>query len=81
MSRLTDLIEPLTERSPSEKLRAALDLHVTGVEMMRCRLRREDPGADDATLEQRVTAWLQSKPMPGVGTWGRSVPLPPWPLP
>lgn len=33
-----------------------------GVDLMRERLRREHPSADDGTLEQLLTTWLHTRP-------------------
>lgn len=54
--------------TPAEAARAAArfleacDLHDAGVEMMRERLRREDPGASRRVIEARLTAWLRTRP-------------------
>ena len=44
------------------KLRVAFDLHAAGVSMMRARLRRLHPGADDAEIDRRLQAWLHDRP-------------------
>ena len=44
------------------KLRLALDLFGSGVALMRCKLRRERPDADEAEIEQALTAWLRTRP-------------------
>jgi hypothetical protein len=44
------------------RLRVALELFETGVEMMRQKLRREHPDAVDHEIEARVAAWLRERP-------------------
>jgi len=44
------------------RLRMALELFETGVEMMRQKLRRDHPGLADHEIEARVRAWLQERP-------------------
>jgi len=44
------------------RLRIALELFETGVEMMRQKLRRDHPGLADHEIEARVRAWLQERP-------------------
>lgn len=48
--------------TPAEKLRAALELHEVGVELMRQNLRRRHPHASDETIEQLLTDWLRTRP-------------------
>lgn len=48
--------------TPAEKLRAALELHEVGVELMRQNLRRGHPDASDETIEQLLTDWLRTRP-------------------
>jgi hypothetical protein len=45
-----------------EKLRLTFDLHEAGVQMMRQNLRRRLPGAQDAEIEARLSAWLHERP-------------------
>jgi hypothetical protein len=47
---------------PAARLRAALELFEVGESMMRCRLRRERPDADEAEIRAEVLAWLQRRP-------------------
>lgn len=54
----------------ARRLRIALDLHAAGVSLMRARLRREHPEADDTELRQRLNAWLQTRPG---ARWGDAV--------
>jgi Rv0078B-related antitoxin len=44
------------------RLRTALDLFETGVEMMRQKLRRDHPGLADHEIEAQVRAWLREGP-------------------
>ena len=44
------------------KLRFAFDLVETGVEMMRCNLRRAHPTADEARIQELVNEWLLQRP-------------------
>ncbi len=46
----------------AERLQLALDMHETGVELMRARLRREHPDADEAALDAMLTRWLRQRP-------------------
>lgn len=48
--------------TPAEKLRAALELHEVGVELMRQNLRRRHPDASDGTIEQLLADWLRTRP-------------------
>ncbi len=62
---------------PARRLRVALELHDLGVSMMAQRLRREDPGADEAEIRERVTRWLHTRPGAELGDGvGRPVPWP-----
>jgi hypothetical protein len=44
------------------RLLAALDLHETGVEIMRQNLRRRDPSASDHDIDAQLRAWLSHRP-------------------
>lgn len=44
------------------RLLAALDLHETGVEIMRQNLRRRDPAASDHDIDAQLQAWLLHRP-------------------
>jgi hypothetical protein len=48
--------------TPAEKLRAALELHEVGVELMGQNLRRRHPDASDETIEQLLTDWVRTRP-------------------
>jgi Rv0078B-related antitoxin len=59
------------------RLRAALEMFETGVQMMRQNLRRDHPTLSDAEIEARVTAWLRERPGAEFGdAVGRRVPWP-----
>jgi hypothetical protein len=59
------------------RLRAALEMFETGVQMMRQNLRRDYPTLSDAEIEARVTAWLRERPGAEFGdAVGRRVPWP-----
>jgi len=46
----------------AERMRQAFDLHDAGVSMMRAKLRRDHPDADDAEIDDRLRAWLHTRP-------------------
>lgn len=56
--------EPSSEQREQElakaaaRFRAALEMHTTGVRMMRLKLKREHPDASDAELSSKLRAWL-----------------------
>jgi hypothetical protein len=50
------------QEAVARRLRLALDLFAAGEAMMRQRLRRLHPDLDDAAIERRLIAWLQSRP-------------------
>ncbi len=43
-------------------MRTAFDLFEAGVRLMRCRIRREHPDADDAEVTAKLTEWLHHRP-------------------
>ncbi len=45
-----------------QRLNLAFDLFEFGTEMMRQKLRRENPDAGEEELETRYLAWLQERP-------------------
>jgi len=53
---------PTANEKAAARLRTALELFETGVEMMRKKLRRDHPGLADHEIEARVRAWLQDRP-------------------
>ncbi|MBI4612040.1 MAG: hypothetical protein HY720_00355 [Planctomycetes bacterium] len=62
----------------AERLRLALDLFDSGVAIMRQKLRRELPEADEAEIEKRLGAWLQERPGAEHGdSVGRPISWPP----
>jgi hypothetical protein len=52
----------MSDMSPAEKLRAALELHEAGVALMRQNLRRRNPDASAADVEELLSAWLRTRP-------------------
>ena len=63
----------------ARRLRTALDLLEFGAEMMRQRLHRENPGAQEEEVGRRLAAWLQTRPGAEDGdAEGKRVP---WPRP
>lgn len=46
----------------ARRLLTALELHDLGVAMMEQRLRRENPGATEEELRERLRAWLHTRP-------------------
>lgn len=54
----------------AQKFRIALDLHAAGVSLMRARLCRMHPKADDAEIQDLLNAWLQTRPG---ARWGDAV--------
>jgi Rv0078B-related antitoxin len=50
------------DESPAARLRAALELFEVGEAMLRSRLRRERPDADEAEIEAEIALWLQRRP-------------------
>lgn len=55
-------MERTREELMTERLRLAFDLHEAGIDLMRQNLRRRDPQADAAEIEQRLGAWLRHRP-------------------
>ena len=63
----------------ADRLRAALAMFETGVEMKRRTLRRENPALTELEIEARLRAWLGERPGAEFGdTVGHRVP---WPRP
>jgi len=50
------------KQNAAERLRVALDLFAAGVEIMRQNIRRRFPEADDAEIQRKLIAWLQTRP-------------------
>ena len=53
---------PTTRSKAATRLRLTLDLFETGVEMMRQKLRRDNPDLADHEVEARLGAWLRERP-------------------
>jgi hypothetical protein len=67
-----------TNQAAAARLRVALELFETGVEMKRQKLRRDHPGLGDHEIEARVGAWLRERPGAEFGDCvGRRVAWPP----
>ena len=65
-------------RAAAERLRQAFDLHDAGVSMMRAKLRRDHPDADDAGIDRLLGVWLHTRPGAESGdAEGISRPIPP----
>lgn len=48
--------------TPAERLRIALDLSETGLQMRRSRFRRELPNITEAQLDEAMKTWLRERP-------------------
>jgi hypothetical protein len=46
----------------AERLRFALDMHETGVALMRQNLRRRHPDWSEAQIDERLAEWLATRP-------------------
>jgi len=46
----------------AERLRTALDMYEFGENMLRARLRREDPTISDLAIDLAIDAWLADRP-------------------
>jgi hypothetical protein len=66
------MIEP--ELTPSQRLRAVLDMAGFGVRMMEQNLRREHPQAPDAEIERLLTEWIQTRPGAELGDCSGTTP-------
>ena len=53
---------PTASEKAAARLRMALDLFETGVEMMRQKLRRDHPDLADHEVEARLGSWLRERP-------------------
>jgi hypothetical protein len=51
-----------TSNAAAARLRVALELFETGVEMKRQKLRRDHPDLLEDEIEARVAAWLRERP-------------------
>ena len=52
----------MSASTPQERLRIALDMADTGIELMRSRLRREHPEWSDDDVEAELHRWLHHRP-------------------
>lgn len=48
--------------TPEQRFRIALDLHQSGIEIMRQNLRRAHPHESDAEIAQRLGSWIRTRP-------------------
>jgi hypothetical protein len=55
-------VRPTDHDAMLERLRQTFDLFDAGVSMMRARLRREHPEADEAEIERLLRLWLSTRP-------------------
>lgn len=55
-------VEPVGSEAAARRLRQAFDLFEAGVSMMRARLRRDHPDADEAQIARLVGDWLRTRP-------------------
>jgi hypothetical protein len=55
-------MHPEETEAAIRRLRETLDLYEAGCSMMRAKLRREHPGADEAELERLFRAWQAERP-------------------
>ncbi|MFE3541461.1 hypothetical protein ACFXK0_00645 [Nocardia sp. NPDC059177] len=52
----------MTEGTPAQRLKLALEMSDFGIQMYRARMRREFPDASEGAVEAKVHAWLLSRP-------------------
>lgn len=52
----------MSNHDPAENLRIALEMHEFGIQMIRQRLRRENPGASDDEIEALFRQFLRDAP-------------------
>lgn len=63
MSAPAEGMEPEFVPTPEgQRVRDAFELHEFGVALYRQRMRRENPGADDAEIDALTRAWLIAPP-------------------
>jgi hypothetical protein len=53
---------PTARKKAAARLRMALGLFETGVEMMRQKIRRDHPALGDHEVEARLGSWLRERP-------------------
>ncbi|MFC4374908.1 hypothetical protein ACFO5K_12435 [Nocardia halotolerans] len=51
----------MTEGTPAQRLRLALEMSEFGVQMYRTRMRRMYPSASQSELDDMVASWLMSR--------------------
>ncbi|MGW6699813.1 hypothetical protein [Nocardia sp. NPDC055049] len=51
----------MTEGTPAQRLRLALEMSEFGVQMYRTRMRRMHPDASSAEIADKVASWLLSR--------------------
>ena len=56
------MVKDQSDKARSERLRIALDLADSGIQMYRQRLRRTYPGESEAQISQRLSKWLADRP-------------------
>jgi hypothetical protein len=49
---------PTSASTPAKRLLEAIEMHQLGCELMRGRLRREDPTATEIEIDRALRAWL-----------------------
>lgn len=47
------------------RFRAGLEMHRTGMQMLRMRLQREHPAASREQITEMINAWLRRRPLDG----------------
>ncbi len=62
---LADLMFRPDAEGPADRLRVALDLHEAGMDLLREKMRRDEPTLTESELKERVSAWLLDTPMQG----------------
>jgi len=71
-------VHPPTVLGSEDKLRLALEMFTTGCDLVRERLRREQPGASAETIESLLQQWLRHRAPEEDAAIGRRVE---WPRP
>ena len=62
MSNNDDSPVDLSDEACARRLRTALDLADSGIEMRRAQLRRNHPGATEVEIDRRLNRWLRHRP-------------------
>ncbi len=55
-------MEQATHSAAAERFRITLELYEAGERMMRQKLRRQFPNADEEEIERKLSDWLQHRP-------------------